>query len=104
MQSRIYNKGIYTVIELRGELDESSAAGIRRQLDEELAGRQVYNNVLFDMRGVPFMDSTGIGMLLGRYKLLKQAGKNMFITNVGPQLDRVLNTVGIYTIMRKVSV
>ena len=50
------------------------------------------------------MDSTGIGVLLGRYTLLKQRGKNMFICNVNTQMDRILRTTGIYTIMRKVSV
>ena len=50
------------------------------------------------------MDSTGIGVLLGRYKLLKQRGKNMFISNVNAQMDRILRTTGIYTIMQKVSV
>lgn len=104
MQVNIYNKGIYTVAGLRGELDECAAAELRRKLDEGLAVPGVQKNILFDMGGVSFMDSTGIGVLLGRYKLLKQRGKNMFICNVNTQMDRILRTTGIYTIMRKVSV
>ena len=104
MQVNIYNKGIYTVAGLSGELDECAAAELRRKLDEGLAVPGVQKNILFDMGGVLFMDSTGIGVLLGRYKLLKQRGKNMFICNVNTQMDRILRTTGIYTIMRKVSV
>lgn len=104
MQVNIYNKGIYTVADLSGELDECAAAELRRKLDEGLAVPGVQKNILFDMGGVSFMDSTGIGVLLGRYKLLKQRGKNMFICNVNTQMDRILRTTGIYTIMRKVSV
>ena len=104
MQVNIYNKGIYTVACLSGELDECAAAELRRKLDEGLAVPGVQKNILFDMGGVSFMDSTGIGVLLGRYKLLKQRGKNMFICNVNTQMDRILRTTGIYTIMRKVSV
>ena len=102
MQSRIYNKGIYTVIELRGELDESCAAGVRRQLDEELAGKQVANNVLFDMRGVPFMDSTGIGFLMGRYKKLSRYGIGMAIEAPDRNADKILSMSGIYTLVPKI--
>ena len=104
MQVKIYNKGIYTIAGLSGELDEYAAKELRRELDEGLTLPSVKKNILFDMGGVSFMDSTGIGVLLGRYKLLKQRGKNMFICNVNTQMDRILRTTGIYTIMRKVSV
>ena len=104
MQVKIYNKGIYTVARLSGELDEYAAKELRRELDEGLTLPSVKKNILFDMGGVSFMDSTGIGVLLGRYKLLKGQGKNMFICNVNAQMDRILRTTGIYTIMQKVSV
>ena len=104
MQVKIYNTGIYTVAGLSGELDECAAAELRRKLDEALVLPDVKKNIVFDMGGVSFMDSTGIGVLLGRYKLLKQRGKNMFISNVNAQMDRILRTTGIYTIMQNVSV
>ena len=90
MQVKIYNTGIYTVAGLSGELDECAAAELRRKLDEALVLPDVKKNIVFDMGGVSFMDSTGIGVLLGRYKLLKQRGKNMFISNVNAQMDRIL--------------
>ena len=104
MQVEIYDKGIYTVAKLSDELDESVATILRRNLDDKLSSPQVKINILFDMGEVSFMDSTGIGVLLGRYKLLKNRGKNMFICNVNRQMDRILRTTGIYTIMQKVSV
>lgn len=104
MAVRIYNKGIYTVACLQGEVDESAAGKMRSELDEKLTSPLAMKNIVFDLSGVSFMDSTGIGMLLGRYKILKAAGKNLYITGVNPRMDRILSTGGIYTIMQKVAI
>ncbi|MDE6549892.1 MAG: STAS domain-containing protein [Clostridia bacterium] len=102
MQSIISSKGIYTVISLRGELDESCAAALRNQLDSQLCNTG--NNVVFDFGEVSFMDSTGIGMLLGRYKKLKAMGKNVYIANPHSHIDRIISMSGMYTIMKKIAI
>ena len=55
------------------------------------------------MNGLSFMDSTGIGVLLGRYKLIKKLGGVAMIKGSNKQIDRVLTMSGIYTIMEKIS-
>ena len=50
------------------------------------------------------MDSTGIGMLLGRYKKLKAMGKNIYIANPHSHIDRIMSMSGMYTIMKKIAI
>ena len=49
------------------------------------------------------MDSTGIGMLLGRYKKLERLGIPMYVTGTNKQVDKVFFTSGIYEIIRKLA-
>ena len=72
------------------------------KIDKFIAGNH-FGQFIFDFSGVSFMDSTGIGMLLGRYKNLKQLGVPIYISNARGHVDFILSTAGIYTIMRKIS-
>jgi stage II sporulation protein AA (anti-sigma F factor antagonist) len=47
------------------------------------------------------MDSSGLGVILGRYKNLKTYGKNMYIKNANQQIEKVFHVSGIYKIIRK---
>ncbi|MDE5617882.1 MAG: STAS domain-containing protein, partial [Clostridia bacterium] len=95
MQSVLSNKGIYSVIDLEGEIDESCAPQLRNDLDSKinLTGK----NVVFDFKRVSFMDSTGIGVLLGRYKKLKSMGKNVYIAHPHNHIDKIMSMSGMYT-------
>lgn len=90
------------VIALYGELDECVADYTRRNIDKYILNDR-FDKVIFDMTGLTFMDSTGIGVLLGRYKLIKKMGGTALITGSNKQIDRVLTMSGIYTIMEKIS-
>ena len=85
-----------------GELDESTAGFTRSCLDS-IIKKFNYEYVVFDMSSLEFMDSTGIGVLLGRYKLLKSYKKNMYISNPSPLVEKIINMSGIYEIMPKIS-
>ena len=58
---------------LTGELDHHASEQLRDKLDDMIT-RKKYRRVVFDMGGVSFMDSSGIGILLGRYKEAVPAG------------------------------
>lgn len=90
------------VICLTGELDECFADYTRKNIDSAILSERM-DNVIFDMSGLTFMDSTGIGVLLGRYKLIKKLGGTAMITGSNKQIDKVLTMSGIYTIMEKIS-
>ncbi|MDR0426588.1 MAG: anti-sigma factor antagonist [Clostridiales bacterium] len=88
-------------IGIRGELDENSAKGIRQRLDE-LTEAPGMEKAVFELSELTFMDSTGIGVLLGRYNKLKARGVPIFIANPRGNIDRVLTLSGIYGIMPKI--
>lgn len=90
------------IVEFFGELDECAADYTRKIIDKKILEVKC-SNVVFDMSGLTFMDSTGIGVLLGRYKIIKRLGMTAMITNCNKQIDRVLSMSGIYTIMEKIS-
>ena len=86
--------------ELSGEIDQHCAAEAREKLNALLADESV-TRAVFDMRGVSFMDSAGIGMLLGRYKLLSSRGGGMDIINASRSLERILRMAGVYGLCTK---
>ena len=90
------------VVRLIGELDEHTASQVRPTIDMAIdMCRQ--RTFIFDFSKLDFMDSTGIGMLLGRYKKLKQRGIEAKICGPNRLVDKILNTAGIYSIIKKTS-
>lgn len=85
-------------IRLTGELDQSVAETAKSKLDA-LFGDKSYRNVIFDMSKLSFMDSTGIGIILSRYKKLKRQNIPVYITAPNPQIDKIIRVSGLYTIM-----
>lgn len=54
------------------------------------------------MKNVSFVDSTGLGLILGRYKRLSAAGGVLRLKNVPPQVDKVFRASGVYSVVEKV--
>ncbi len=86
---------------LSGELDEYAANMSRGVLDKLLDDNLTAGKVVFDMSGLNFMDSTGIGMLIGRYKKLKNFGIPVYIAGANNGVEKVINLSGLYAIMPK---
>ena len=100
IKNRIYNNTLYVV--LRGELDEHSAQSVRISLDEMFEG-EGFNQVIIDLSELDFMDSTGIGVMLGRYKKLKSKNKPIFICNPSTHAEKIFKMTGLYEIIPKIS-
>jgi len=88
------------VVRLIGELDHHSAVKTRAELDALLRDETIRELVL-DLAGLTFMDSSGIGVIIGRYKLMTGRGGNMTIQKPGPAVDKLLRMSGVYGIVRK---
>ena len=86
-------KGTVTV-RLTGELDHCSAQSIRRELDALIAEPGVKTLVL-DLQDMPFMDSSGIGVILGRYRTLRERGGGVAVKNMNPQVKKVFLLSGM---------
>lgn len=86
------------LITLCGEVDHHSAADLRRDVDALLCQLRPAKMVL-DLSGVSFMDSSGLGFIMGRYSLLRELGGSMVITQPSPATQRILQLAGIKRII-----
>jgi len=100
IDNKVMNKTLY--IGLSGELDEHTSAYTRQTLDKLMEDAQMIR-VVIDLSELSFMDSTGVGVLLGRFKRLKNRDIPVFIANPSNQADRIFRMTGLYDIMPKIS-
>ena len=89
------------MVYVNGELDECTASSAREILDKILYDNLGVSKVVFNLSGLSFMDSTGIGLLIGRYKKLKQFSIPSYITGASVATEKVLEIAGLYNIMPK---
>ncbi len=86
---------------ITGDVDEHTAQSLREFLDR-IIENEIFSTLIIDFSAVDFMDSTGLGMLIGRYKKLKKKGIPLLVSGVSPQIDKVFKISGIYQIVKKV--
>lgn len=89
------------LVELSGDIDEFASRALRTELDKLIESPRIRCMTL-DMGAVTFVDSTGLGLIIGRYKNLRARGAELVLKNVPPQVDRVFRTSGVYTIAPKI--
>ena len=100
IKSRIVNKTLYIL--LSGELDEYTAQSVRKNLDVLLDTQKGYVQIVMDLSELTFMDSTGVGVLIGRYKKLKTKNQQIYITNPSTHAEKIFLMSGLYQIMPKI--
>ncbi|MGI6751896.1 MAG: STAS domain-containing protein [Anaerovoracaceae bacterium] len=86
------------IARLSGELDHHSATMVRKDIDQAIDAFQAVNLILI-LEQVSFMDSAGIGVVVGRYNKMKGRGGRIFLTGGGEYLRRILEMSGVYTII-----
>lgn len=86
-------------IQITEEIDHCEVEKIRRKADYEIE-RYIPRKVVFDFNKVTFMDSAGIGMLLGRYKLTKILGGTLEAINVNESVKKIFTMSGIHKIIK----
>ena len=89
-------------VKLIGELDEYTSSYARNILDE-LFLNNTFKAVVFELSNLEFMDSTGIGVLIGRYKKLQLRNIPIYIINPSRQAEKIFQMSGLYDIMPKIS-
>ncbi len=94
MEIKLENIGTTLVAKLTGEIDHHTAPGLRETLDREIELNNI-TNIVLDFDGVTFMDSSGIGMIVGRYKQISARGGKVMIIRVKPQVDKILEISGL---------
>lgn len=89
-------------VRLRSELDHRAAEEIRAELDELLKNRSIRRLVL-DLGRLKFMDSSGIGLIIGRYKLMARRGGSVSIANADARMDRIFRMAGLYQLVDRMA-
>lgn len=83
-----------------GEMDHHTAAKLREEIDEAMQAFHCRHLVL-DMKRVSFMDSSGIGVVLGRYKKIRKKGGRLYITGCSDYIERILHMAGVFSVAEK---
>ena len=94
MSVKIIEEESRTVAVLSGEIDHHNAKNLRMEIDFALRENQPQELIL-DFSDVGFMDSSGIGLVMGRYKLMQEIGGNLVVRNPPPHIKKVMRLSGI---------
>lgn len=94
MAVQIEVKETFTTAYLSGELDHHSIRDIRQEIDDSVT-QACPEQLILDFRGVTFMDSSGIGLVMGRYKLMQELGGEVVLTNLPGPIKKVMRVAGM---------
>ncbi len=92
--TEIKTHGEVTLAKLEGDLDHHTAKLIRSQIDREIVLRRP-KRLVIDFSAVTFMDSSGIGLIMGRYKLMQEHGGEVTVARPPAYIKKVLRLAGI---------
>ncbi|MBS1324470.1 MULTISPECIES: STAS domain-containing protein [Porcipelethomonas] len=94
MSVKIINEDNKVIALLSGEIDHHNAKSLRQDIDFSLRENQP-EELIMDFSEVGFMDSSGIGLVMGRYKLMQEIGGNLVVRNPPPHIKKVMRLSGI---------
>jgi len=86
------------IVKINEELDHHTCTDIRKKIDSEISYRMP-QKLIFDFGNVSFMDSSGIGIVIGRYKNMKDIGGEAIIANTRPTVKRIFEMSGLNKIV-----
>ena len=94
METQYYKKDKLLVLKITEEIDDCSVQKIRRKADYEIE-RYMPKRVVFDFDSVSFMDSAGIGLIIGRYKFTNMLGGKLEVANLTGSIKKIFEMSGI---------
>ncbi|MBE6770827.1 MAG: STAS domain-containing protein [Ruminococcaceae bacterium] len=94
MAIKINTTPVRITVVLSGEIDHHNAAALRLEADEAIQS-SLAPNVRLDFGDVTFMDSSGIGFVLGRYRIAESYGGNVEVVNLSDRLYSMMKLAGL---------
>lgn len=91
---KVYNDGSRVTAAITGDIDHHAARGLRQELDDVIA-RSRPEILIIDMEKVGFMDSAGIGLILGRMRSVRANGGELLIKNARREIAEVIRISGL---------
>lgn len=82
------------VVWLSGELDHHAARSLREQVDA-MVERVAPKRLRLDFNGVTFMDSSGVGLVMGRYRLMKLLGGRLVVAGMSDRIEQMMRMAGL---------
>jgi stage II sporulation protein AA (anti-sigma F factor antagonist) len=98
MDNNFLVKGTCMYVRLPEDLDCNNAVNIRNESDKIMENSNI-RNIIFDFEKTNFMDSTGIGVIMGRYKSIKLVGGSVSAINVNESVERILTLSGVHRLI-----
>lgn len=95
---QITQQGEVLTVYLNGEIDHCAAEGLRNEI-EMLIVRHHPTRLILDFSQVSFMDSSGVGMIIGRYKTMHARGGSVAASGLHPPVDRLFHLAGLHRII-----
>ncbi|MDD3205370.1 MAG: anti-sigma factor antagonist [Lachnospiraceae bacterium] len=88
----------YLMVKMPEELDHHKSVYIRKKADQLILKEEV-KNLVFDFEETKFMDSSGIGVIMGRYKMIHYLGGKVFVIHADSQIRRIMKMSGLNKII-----
>lgn len=86
--------GCFLTVHIRGEIDHHTAAGIRQGIDATLFEKRP-KKLILDLSAVSFMDSSGLGLIMGRFSVMKELGGELTVWNPSRETRSILTLAGM---------
>ncbi|TYR82527.1 anti-sigma F factor antagonist [Priestia megaterium] len=87
------------LVRLSGELDHHTADHLRTKITDTLEQEPI-THLILNLENLSFMDSSGLGVILGRYKQVRNSGGEMVVCAVSPAIERLFDMSGLFKIIR----
>lgn len=96
MQSNLIGNTL--TVKITGDMDHFHVGFLRSEIDRKIREIPI-KNLVFDLSELEFMDSSGVGLLLGRFKRMQEMDGRVFIAGAKPSVERVINISGLHKII-----
>ena len=98
MKKLVQRKEHTLIVQTPMEVDHYFADEVREEIDRRLQTEDI-ECLEFDFQNTEFMDSSGIGLLMGRYKMMRALGGSVYISHAGERIQKILMLSGIHKII-----
>lgn len=93
----VYVKGSTLILRLKGELDDISVSDLRLRISKYIDDYKI-KHLIINMANLDFMDSSGIGFIIGRFHQLKRNNGDVTLCSINRKIERIIELSGLYKI------
>lgn len=99
MKAQLFIRKQILYVRFDGELDSSVTSGLRVKISELITNYKI-KFLIFNCDNLTFMDSSGIGFIIGRYNQLRDVEGMIYMTNLNELLKKIVKLSGLYKLVR----